>query len=123
MSYCRWSSDDFKSDLYCYASSGGYTTHVANSKHVGDAPHLDWNSLMSTNTEEFHKQYTAQSEWLSTAKREPIGLPYDGESFHDPDLESFLATVTMLRDAGYHVPTYVFDAIWEEMVDEAKEAK
>lgn len=30
MSYCRWSSDDFECDLYCYADvRGGYTTHVA----------------------------------------------------------------------------------------------
>jgi hypothetical protein len=123
VSYCRWSSDDFKCDLYCYASSQGYTTHVANSRHIGDAPHLDWATLTSKDSAEFHKQYTEQMEWLSTAQREPIGLPYDGESFDDPDLESFLATVTMLRDAGYHVPPHVFDAIWEEMLDEAKEAE
>jgi hypothetical protein len=123
MSYCRWSSDDFKCDLYCYEDSYGYTTHVAGRRVVGDVPHVDWTKLTTDSTQEFAAQYTAQSAWLATAKREPIGLPYDGESFHDPNLESFLATVTMLRDAGYHVPTYVFDAIWEEMVDEAKEAK
>lgn len=120
MSYCRWSSDDFKCDLYCYQSSEGYTTHVANNRHVGDAPHLDWSTLKVENSDEFARQYKAQTDWLSTAKREPIGLPYDGQSFHDPDLQSFLATVTMLKDAGYHVPTYLFDAIREEMIEEAK---
>lgn len=29
MSYCRWSSDNFKCDVYVYADvSGGWTTHV-----------------------------------------------------------------------------------------------
>jgi DNA repair photolyase len=29
MSYCRWSSDYFNCDLYCYESNSGYETHVA----------------------------------------------------------------------------------------------
>lgn len=56
--------------------------------------------------------------WLDKATREPIGLAYDGESFHDRDLTSFLATVTMLREAGYNIPQFVFDSIKEEMAEE-----
>jgi len=29
MSYCRWSSDDNKSDVYCYESNSGHVIHVA----------------------------------------------------------------------------------------------
>lgn len=124
MSYCRWSSDDFKCDLYCYESDRGYTTHVAGNRVVGDVPHLDWTILTAdSGAQEFADQYKKQMDWLETAKREPIGLPHAGESFYDPDLESFLATVTMLRDEGYHVPTHVLDTIREEILDEAKEAK
>ena len=28
MSYCRWSTDDFACDLYCYESAAEYVTHV-----------------------------------------------------------------------------------------------
>ena len=38
MSYCRWSSDNFQCDVYCYADvSGGYTTHVKDGKTYNDA--------------------------------------------------------------------------------------
>jgi hypothetical protein len=30
LSYCRWSSDNFRCELYCYQDTcGGWTTHVA----------------------------------------------------------------------------------------------
>ena len=33
MSYCRWSTDNFKCDLYCYEDvNGGFTTHVASNR-------------------------------------------------------------------------------------------
>ena len=33
MSYCRWSSDGFKSDVYVYADvAGGFTCHVTDGK-------------------------------------------------------------------------------------------
>src|SRR5687767_6611694 len=39
MSYCRWSTDDFQCDLYCYEDvSGGFTTHVAGRRKIWDAP-------------------------------------------------------------------------------------
>ena len=39
MSYCRFSSEDFSSDVYCYADcSGGFTTHVASNRIIGDIP-------------------------------------------------------------------------------------
>ena len=29
MAYCRWSSEDYQCDLYCYESKEGYVTKVA----------------------------------------------------------------------------------------------
>ena len=41
MSYCRWSSDRWQSDVYCYSDViGGYTTHVARSRREGHAPEI-----------------------------------------------------------------------------------
>lgn len=34
MSYCRWSSDNWKCDLYCYEDANGYITHVADNRIV-----------------------------------------------------------------------------------------
>ncbi len=45
MSYCRFSSDDCKSNVHCYEDvGGGYTTRIAGSRHVGEVPVLDWSS-------------------------------------------------------------------------------
>ena len=38
MSYCRWSSDDFKSDVYAFAhSDGGYETMISDCRQ-GNEP-------------------------------------------------------------------------------------
>lgn len=34
MSYCRFSTDDFRSDIYCYESIEGYQIHVAAFRYV-----------------------------------------------------------------------------------------
>ncbi len=118
MSYCRWSSDDFGCDLYCYGSDRGEETHVASRRIVGeipkvgpfprgDAPKEEW--------EAFAARHKAQSEWLKTCEREPIGLAYDGESFLDHSPAEFLETLLMLRAAGYRFPDYVIEDAREEI--------
>lgn len=44
MSYCRWSSDNWRCDVYVYEScSGGWLTHVAGQKRVlPPIPDLPW---------------------------------------------------------------------------------
>jgi len=120
MSYCRWSSDDFHCDLYCYASSQGYTTHIASNRVIGDVPHVDWESFLDkrVSAKEFVAQHNAQHEFLMNAKREPIGLEEDGKSYDDPDLESFLLRVLHLKALGYQVPEYVTKTIIEEINEE-----
>lgn len=111
MSYCRWSSDDWKCDLYCYHSiCGNFITHVAGRKHVGvpvnpyKFPTKEWSSFN-----------LKQMEFLETAEMVNIGLPYDGASFSDPDLKSFLQRVNCLKEAGYHVPMWILESIEEDL--------
>ena len=111
MSYCRWSSDDWKCDLYCYHSTcGDYRTYVAELKHVGvpENPH-------DITDDEYWQSHQKQMEFLDTAKMEKIGLPYDGMHFSDDDLISFLERVNCLKEAGYHVPFYVLEDIELEL--------
>lgn len=106
MAFCRWSSMDFGCDLYCYESSEGFVTHVAEQRVVGDIPKVD-TALLLNYTEEngnkFFEQQTAQFDFLKTADREPIGLKYDGQTFYD-DKETFLERLKMLREEGYKFP-------------------
>ena len=114
MSYCRWSSDNWRCDLYCYEDvSGGFTTHVAGNRVVGEIPAEP--PLVLPLPDDWAQQHSRVMAFLSTAERRPIGLPHDGESYNDPDLQSFLERVTSLRADGYNVPDYVFDEIRAEI--------
>ena len=114
MSYCRWSSNNWDCDLYCYADvSGGYTTHVASRRHKGPIPGMP--DVRKVSKEDWQAAYDAQRRALNEDNLEPIGLPYDSQSYNDPDLHSFLDRVLMLKDAGYHVPDDVIEMIKEEM--------
>lgn len=113
MSYCRWSSDDFGCDLYCYESDDGYTTHVASNRVVGEVPKIDF-SLLTVSGDAFMRQHQAQMDYLRSAKRERILLPHAGETFVDDDLESFAQRLHYLRACGYRFPDEVFIAIERE---------
>ena len=113
MSYCRFSSDNWRSDVYAYADvSGGYTTHVASNRVIGDVP-----TLPRFDNRSFLEAYRRQMDFLRDAKREPIGGPYDGDSFNDEGLEEFLARLLSLREAGYYVPDGAIEAVREEIAD------
>ena len=116
MSYCRWSSDNFKCDVYCYEDvMGGYTTHVANSKPVGDLPEMP---SINMPKEEWKNKYKEYREAFDKVENEKIGLRHDGETFNDETLEDFLDRLLYLKEVGYHIPDYVFDDIREEIKEE-----
>ena len=108
MRFCRWSSMDFRCDLYCYESNEGFVTHVASSRVVGDIPKLDWsffsNPKSEDSMEKFLKSQEEQFKFLDNAKRETIGLPSDGMTFVDETVEDFLNTLATLKEQGYNFP-------------------
>ena len=132
MAYCRWSCLGGFCDLYCYEDvSGGYTTHVAGRKRVlregvtlppepqlgelvlgegDDKAAEDW-------TRRYHAYWQAANE-LPMVK---IGLPHDGQSFNDPDLDSFRQRVVDLMALGYRAPGYLLEEIDEEIASEKGE--
>lgn len=118
MSYCRFSCDNWKSSVYCYADvRGGYTTIVAKMKYVGNIPELpEWGSV---DTQTFSQAHQAQMDALDKCELLPVGLPHDGAIFNDPDLVSFRTRLLDLRALGYHVPQHALDAIEEEITEGA----
>lgn len=127
MSYCRFSSDSWRCEVYCYEDcSGGFTTHVAGNRVVGEIPQdLPWPSGGADNGAEIAQwmaRHGEQMAFLETCEREPIGLPHDGDSFNDPDEESMLARLIDLQSIGYHVPQYVIDGLKEDIAASTKEA-
>ena len=119
MSYCRFSSscsNGMNSNIYCYYSTEDqYVTHVASTQivNIQEAPVIGWNTYVYADL--LHKQYRLRNEWMEhKAVREPIGLPYDGQSFYCDTKEECVATLEMLVDAGYNLPEYVIESILEE---------
>jgi hypothetical protein len=112
MSICRWSSDNWNSDVYIYEDvGGGFTTHVANVRHVGPVPPVDYGLLEKGEIEAFVAQHNAQMEWLGQAERVKIGGPFDGAMFNDRTVEDLRARVLELAVAGYRVPLSVLDEL------------
>lgn len=129
MSYCRWSSDDFRCDLYCYEHcDGGFITHVATRRREW-SPWLSpysipaLKSLSTDRGSEVNKRwkevYEVYHRALGDVELHPIGLPYDGKFFNDDTLEDMRDRILFLREIGYRVPQDVIDRINEE-VDDAR---
>lgn len=118
MSYCRWSTDNFKCQLYVYQHvDGGWAIHVANYKVVGDVPDDGWEDFIKEgiDTDEFLLRHKRQMEFMETAKREPIGLPYDGDDFYPQTKEETIEILTMLKSAGYVFPYEIIEEIETEV--------
>ena len=113
MSYCRWSSDDWKCDIYAYESGEGYVIHVAGRKRVGDIPTVP--NILETEPEEWGEAYRKQLRALEAIPLVDIDLPFAGETFVEPTLQSFHDRMMELRRTGYHIPDYVMFGIQEEM--------
>ena len=110
MSYCRFSSDDFRSDLYVYANANGYTTHLAARRIVGDIPRL----ASLADTAEFVESHRRQQEFIEAATYTPIDLPNAGETFEDADIECLIARIEGLVKLGFRVPADVLDELRAE---------
>jgi hypothetical protein len=118
MSYCRFSSDNWKSDVYVYAHvDGTWTTHVAGRKRVGELPeHPSWNEPIDDDWMRRAREHAAA---VSAAEMVPIGLPHDGKTFKDGSPGECWATLVMLKTAGYHVPQYALDELYDEANEDA----
>jgi hypothetical protein len=108
MAYCRFSSDNFGCDLYCYESAEGYVTHVASNRIVGVPPEID---LARASLEAIAER----SRFFARCERKRIGLPCDGQRFVDGSLGEMIARVEGLLALGYRVPGGLLVGLRAEM--------
>lgn len=120
MSYCRWSSDSFRSDVYVYESVYNcFTCHVADNRCHNDViarPEFDENFDGEGWAKRYMKFTDDMHDWLhdENTRREPIGLDYDGETIHTDTAGGMADVLERLSGAGYHVPDGVIEALREE---------
>jgi hypothetical protein len=116
MSYCRFSADNYRCDLYIYDHyAGGITIHVAGSRYVADTPIPEipdgWHKLPP---DEMKAAWDAQAAWIKAARMEPINLPHAGATFNNLDPDQAVERVKDLRRLGYNFPDFVLTALEDE---------
>lgn len=103
MAYCRFSSDDFRCDVYVYEDvTGGWTTHVAGNRRAESYTPMP-NDIDFAQMEEWEK-----------ANLVPIKLPHAGETFNDATPGECADRLESLRALGYQVPQRAIDLLREE---------
>lgn len=119
MSFCRWSSDNFKSDVYCYENvSGAWTTHVAGNRIISPLPDMPGIDVLMADQERYAKLHAEHMAALNAAERESIGLPHDCETFNDAGPAEMAERLKYLQGLGYRVPAHVFEALAEEVAEQ-----
>ena len=114
MSYCRWSSDDWRSDLYVYEHCGGWwQIHIAGNRLDPMPPRVE-RGLLTTDPKEWMRQYREQGEAVSVGGRTKIDHPLAGESFQCVTPGECADRIEDLIAAGFCVPNGVVEELREE---------
>jgi len=115
MSYSRWSSDDFCCDLNCFERNGRYVTQLAmlRYEYTGRPPKIDFDG--QHDADKIALQTKLRDQFFEKAIKVPIGLPHDGETFVDEDLQSFRERLVMLKELGYRFPDRVLAMVDDQI--------
>lgn len=116
MSYCRWSDDNWKSDVYVYETNDGFVVSVAAGRYVGDVP-----KLPSIDNPEFFEAYAKQNLLIAEMPIKKIGLEYDGQDFCFKTLEALMEKLLDIQKAGYHVPEFCLETIRAELREASRQ--
>jgi hypothetical protein len=123
MSYCRWSSDDYQCDIYCYAAcSGGYMIHVAGNRVIPNQPLPPPEPFRADNAARWAswlQRHSTITKIIMRSPRQAIDLPHAGECFNEPTATDAANRLLMLRELGYNIPQYAIDALLAEGKEEA----
>lgn len=116
VSYCRWSSDDFLSDVYAYEDAEGWALHVAD-RH----PAIDLDKLGSVpapdDIDAYLDRHRKLKDLLRGATLQPIEHPEAGKSYVFDCPGDLADKLDQLSRDGLHVPTGVVDALREEQAE------
>lgn len=111
MSFCRWSDDDIRCDLYVYQDVGGaYVIHVRKKRPVFAGPLPD-PLPMSAGVNAM--QIIERSEKVRglISRYEPIDGGYDGKTVVEHTANEAVDRLYELASSGYRFPQHVIDEI------------
>lgn len=147
MSYCRFSSMNWRCHVYVYEDvNGGWTTHVASRKRIfppiPDFFNLRLPTFGAVWDKEFrHAKYPSLRQKLAASclysfvafwhnrvhmaslgliPSRRIGLPHDGKTFNDVTAGECADRLESLRQVGYVVPQYAIDSLREDGTEDLR---
>lgn len=112
MSYCRWSSDDYRCDVYVYESADGFMTHVASNRVLPCRPLPP--AELNPSVMDWIARHEMVTEIISSSIHADITLDHAGETFTDATPGDCADRLEELRSIGYHVPQYAIDELRED---------
>ena len=120
MSYCRWSSDNHRCDVYCYEHvQGGFAIHVASKRWPEGAPpdpaEVLWPGYVGNDT--YAERRKAWDEWAEANPPRPIDHPLAGQTFMEPSAAEAADRLEALRAEGFVVPGYAIGALRDEAAE------
>ena len=116
MSYCRFSSDGWTSDVYVYHSADGWVIHVASMRYTNPVPFPELpDHFWELPGEDVFPIMSAQNSWIKQARPVSIGLPEDGRTFVDGTPEECADRLDQLQSLGYRIPAGVIESLREEV--------
>ena len=114
MSYCRWSTDDFSSDIYCYAGCDDmFHINIAANRHVfeGDLPKK---VSLEADPDAYFARRQEVMRLVDLANIVPITLPMAGEEILVDTPQEAVDMLLELRETGYNVPQHAIEALMIE---------
>lgn len=112
MSYCRWSTNSFRCDVYVYAAQDNWVIHVAGNKLVFPEDLPDEPSL--EDIDGWLEHFRLVQQLIDKVQRVPLNLGHDGETFELGSPGECADTLAMLADCGYRVPVGVIAELRQE---------
>jgi len=121
VSYCRWSTDDFRCDLYVYEGNWAYTAHVADRRYVYTEPLPPAPDLTPPFTEDKMAAWMDRYEAAKTIRDRtplvPIGLSFDGQTLNRDSPGEMADLLVELAAQGYRFPCEVIVELREEQLE------
>ena len=115
MSNCRWSTDSFRCDVYCYESEEGFVIHVAGRRHglPADDEGPPFSLIREGKGEEYMRLQKEFSDRMSASEWTTINHPDAGRTFRLDTESEMYDKLVELSDAGFNVPQHVLDSLAE----------
>lgn len=108
MSYCRWSSDNFNCDLYCYETENGFETNIAACRWRTWVRIFHFLTDHRVKVEGIVIRWNRDNRWFwripHRITHKAIRLPCAGKHFTDETEEAMFNRIRNLVKIGYRVP-------------------